>query len=117
MEFPHRQQRAAALLKENHLVVTGYGKMSSSGSGSSSGLKRKVVILGAPSVGKTSLTQQYVAPPTYNEAYFPTIEATSHKTITYSGQEYECEIIDSAGQVSRIAALPWNNLWKDRFGG
>lgn len=54
--------------------------------------------MGAPSVGKTSLTQQFVAPPTYNEQYFPTIEATSHKIITHAGQEYDCEIIDSAGQ-------------------
>jgi len=46
------------------------------------------------------LTQQYIAPPTYNESYFPTIEATSHKHVTFEGQDYECEIIDSAGQVS-----------------
>lgn len=65
---------------------------------SSGALKRKVVIMGAPSVGKTSLTQQYIAPPTYNESYFPTIESTSHKTLTFEGQTYECEIIDSAGQ-------------------
>lgn len=86
----------------------------------SGSMKRKVVIMGAPSVGqshvpsgvtlknaciltrpgKTSLAQQYVAPPTYNEQYFPTIEATSHKTVKYNGVEYDCEIIDSAGQVS-----------------
>ncbi|KAK4686366.1 hypothetical protein P7C73_g3771, partial [Tremellales sp. Uapishka_1] len=60
--------------------------------------KRKIIIMGSPSVGKTSLTQQYVTPPTYNEAYFPTIEATSHKMVTFEGVEYECEIIDSAGQ-------------------
>lgn len=61
-------------------------------------MKRKVVIMGAPSVGKTSLTQQYIAPPTYQESYFPTIEATSHKAVKFNGQEYDCEIIDSAGQ-------------------
>ncbi|WVW82949.1 hypothetical protein I302_104964 [Kwoniella bestiolae CBS 10118] len=60
-------------------------------------MKRKVVIMGSPSVGKTSLTQQYVAPPTYNASYYPTIEDTSHKTVTYNGVQYECEIIDSAG--------------------
>ena len=49
--------------------------------------------------GKTSLTQQYVAPPTYNEQYFPTIEATSHKNVSFDGIDYECEIIDSAGQA------------------
>lgn len=50
--------------------------------------------------GKTSLTTQYIAPPTYNEQYFPTIESTSHKTVSLEGVEYDCEIIDSAGQVS-----------------
>ncbi|OCF36476.1 Ras family, other [Kwoniella heveanensis CBS 569] len=62
-----------------------------------SDMKRKVVIMGSPSVGKTSLTQQYIAPPTYNTAYYPTIEDTSHKTVTHNGVQYECEIIDSAG--------------------
>lgn len=65
---------------------------------SASQLKRKVVIMGAPSVGKTSLVQQYVAPPTYQESYYPTIESTSHKIVQYGGEDYECEIIDSAGQ-------------------
>ncbi|EIW69353.1 hypothetical protein TREMEDRAFT_56895 [Tremella mesenterica DSM 1558] len=64
----------------------------------SGSMRRKLVIMGAPSVGKTSLTQQYVSPPTYNESYFPTIEATSHKVINYDGEEYNCEIVDSAGQ-------------------
>ncbi|ORY24950.1 P-loop containing nucleoside triphosphate hydrolase protein [Naematelia encephala] len=65
---------------------------------SSNTLKRKVVIMGSPSVGKTSLTQQYIAPPTYNDNYFPTIESTSHKLVSFDGDEYDCEIIDSAGQ-------------------
>lgn len=51
------------------------------------------------------MTQQYIAPPTYNESYFPTIESTSHKTLTFEGQTYECEIIDSAGQVSGLTKL------------
>ncbi|WRT67264.1 uncharacterized protein IL334_004231 [Kwoniella shivajii] len=66
-------------------------------SNSAGTMKRKVVIMGSPSVGKTSLTQQYVSPPTYNASYYPTIEDTSHKTVTYNGIQYECEIIDSAG--------------------
>ena len=90
---------------------------------STSSLRRKVVIMGAPSVGgfsphtisrrrqghraadvagKTSLTQQYIAPPTYTDSYYPTIEATSHKTVKFEGIEYECEIVDSAGQVSSL---------------
>ncbi|WOO77124.1 GTP-binding protein rhb1 [Vanrija pseudolonga] len=63
-----------------------------------SGLKRKVVILGSPSVGKTSITQQFTTPPTYNEAYYPTIESTSTRTVKYKGKDYEVEIVDTAGQ-------------------
>ena len=80
-------------------------------------LKRKVIILGAPSVGmsllfplfnstkahiigKTSLAKQYIQPPTYVEGYFPTIEQTEHKQIPFDGINYDCEIIDTAGQVS-----------------
>ncbi|WVQ71753.1 hypothetical protein IAR50_001294 [Cryptococcus sp. DSM 104548] len=60
-------------------------------------LKRKVVIMGSTSVGKTSLTQQYIAPPTYTASYYPTIEDTSHKIVKHKGVEYDMEIIDSAG--------------------
>lgn len=49
--------------------------------------------------------QQYVAPPTYNEQYYPTIEATSHKSVKFNGEDYDCEIIDSAGQVSYVVRL------------
>lgn len=53
----------------------------------------------ANSPGKTSLTQQFITPPTYNEQYYPTIEATSNKTVKHHGVEYDCEIVDTAGQV------------------
>jgi len=62
-------------------------------------------------LGKTSLTQQYVAPPTYIESYFPTIEATSHKHVTFDGVDYTCEIIDSAGQV-RSTRLTQHKAYK-----
>lgn len=39
-----------------------------------------------------------MTPPTYNDAYYPTIEATSQKTVKYHGMEYDCEIVDTAGQ-------------------
>lgn len=61
-------------------------------------MKRKVVIMGSPSVGKTSLTQQYVHPPTYTDNYNPTIEATERTRVNLGGVEYDCEIVDSAGQ-------------------
>lgn len=34
------------------------------------------------------------------DAYYPTIESTFAKSVTYKGVEYDCQIIDTAGQVS-----------------
>ena len=34
------------------------------------------------------------------ESYYPTIESTFSKNINHKGTEYECDIIDTAGQVS-----------------
>ena len=36
------------------------------------------------------------------ENYYPTIESNFQKTVKYKGTEFECEIIDTAGQVSLI---------------
>ena len=33
------------------------------------------------------------------ESYYPTIESTFSKSINHKGTEYECDIIDTAGQV------------------
>jgi hypothetical protein len=33
------------------------------------------------------------------EAYYPTIETTFSKSINHNGVDYECEIIDTSGQV------------------
>ena len=33
------------------------------------------------------------------DSYYPTIENTFSKSIKYNGVEYECDIIDTAGQV------------------
>ncbi|BFZ56175.1 GTP-binding protein [Savitreella phatthalungensis] len=58
---------------------------------------RRVGVLGSRSVGKSSLTVQFVENH-FVESYYPTIENTFSKVIKYKGQEFACEIIDTAGQ-------------------
>lgn len=48
--------------------------------------------------GKTSLVTKFVDNQ-FQDSYFPTIENTSNKSVTYNGVEYDCDIIDTAGQV------------------
>jgi Ras family protein len=75
--------------------------MSASGSaaaGKGGKLQRKILIMGSRSVGKSSLTTQYVEPNTFAESYYPTIEAVHNKEIVHDGITYDCEIIDTAGQ-------------------
>lgn len=52
-------------------------------------------------VGKSSLTVQFVEDH-FIESYYPTIENTFRKTIKLKGFEYECEILDTAGQVQTM---------------
>jgi len=54
-------------------------------------------VLGSRSVGKSSLVVQFVENH-FVESYYPTIEATFQKTVNYNGIEYDCDIIDTAGQ-------------------
>ena len=80
--------------------------------------KRKIAVLGSrsvgkdtahgfryklahmlPSPGKSSLVVQYVDN-NFVDSYYPTIENTFTKTIKYNGVEFDCDIIDTAGQVS-----------------
>ena len=58
---------------------------------------RKIAILGGRSVGKSSLTVQYVENH-FAETYYPTIENSFQKLIKYKGNEYQAEIMDTAGQ-------------------
>lgn len=51
------------------------------------------------SLGKSSLTVQFVDRH-FIENYNPTIENTFRKSLKIRGQEYECEILDTAGQVA-----------------
>jgi Ras family protein len=59
--------------------------------------KRKIAVLGSRSVGKSSLVIQFIEKH-FVESYYPTIEATFSKSVNYNGVEYDCDIIDTAGQ-------------------
>jgi len=59
--------------------------------------KRKIAVLGSRSVGKSSLVIQFIENH-FVEAYYPTIESTFNKSVSYKGVEYDCDIIDTAGQ-------------------
>lgn len=68
-----------------------------SSAGSSAVRKRKIAVLGSRSVGKSSLIRQFIEN-SFAEEYHPTIESLFKKTITRDGVDYECELIDTAGQ-------------------
>ncbi|KAI9818575.1 MAG: GTP-binding protein [Pycnora praestabilis] len=59
--------------------------------------QRKIAIVGSRSVGKSSLTVQFVDGH-FVESYYPTIENTFSRVIKHKGQDYATEIIDTAGQ-------------------
>ncbi|KAF2238574.1 rheb small monomeric GTPase RhbA [Viridothelium virens] len=59
--------------------------------------QRKIAIVGSRSVGKSSLTVQFVDGH-FVESYYPTIENTFSKVIRYKSQDYATEVIDTAGQ-------------------
>eukprot|EP00128_Syssomonas_multiformis_P001737 Colp12_sorted_trinity150504_noHs@7599 len=58
---------------------------------------RRVTVMGFRAVGKSSLTIQYCEQQ-FVEHYSTTIENTFHKVITVKGQDYNVDIIDTAGQ-------------------
>ena len=80
--------------------------------------KRKIAVLGSRSVGepgkfiiydymlispsatsgKSSLLIQFIENQ-FIESYYPTIENTFTKSVCYKGVDYDCDIIDTAGQV------------------
>jgi len=59
--------------------------------------KRKIAVLGSRSVGKSSLVKQFIENH-FVDSYYPTIESTFAKSVVYKGIEYDCHIIDTAGQ-------------------
>jgi len=48
-------------------------------------------------LGKSSLVKQFVENH-FVDSYYPTIESTFMKSVVYKGVEYDCHIIDTAGQ-------------------
>merc|ERR1711991_426893 len=58
---------------------------------------RKVVVMGFPGVGKTTIGVQFVEKH-FVDSYSPTISNTFHTTLTHGGCSYDLEIVDSAGQ-------------------
>ncbi|CAN3360482.1 GTP-binding protein Rhb1p [Diutina catenulata] len=58
---------------------------------------RKLAIVGARSVGKSSMTVKYVEDH-FVDQYYPTIHNEYSKAITFRGQQYSIEIVDTAGQ-------------------
>jgi small GTP-binding protein len=67
--------------------------------------QRKIALVGSRSVGKSSLTVQFVDGH-FVESYYPTIENTFSKTMRVKGQDYATEIVDTAGQVRYCRGYP-----------
>lgn len=72
-------------------------------------VNRKIAVLGARAVGKSSLTQAFVTG-AFSERYDPTIESTHHKTIRFRKVHFATDIVDTAGmdefsRLSRNASL------------
>jgi len=59
--------------------------------------QRRIAILGFRSVGKSSLTIQFVEGQ-FVDSYEPTIENTFTKNTKVRGQEYQLTLVDTAGQ-------------------
>lgn len=57
---------------------------------------RKIAIMGYRSVGKSSITIQFVENQ-FVDSYDPTIENTFARSLKVNGQEYQLQIVDTAG--------------------
>jgi len=58
---------------------------------------RKIAVVGSRAVGKSTMIVRFVEVH-FVESYYPTIENQFSKTIKIRGQEYNVEILDTAGQ-------------------
>lgn len=77
------------LLKEYGLKVPKYRKMPFR--------QRKIAVMGYRSVGKSSLSIQFVEGQ-FVDSYDPTIENTFTKSTRINSQDYELQLVDTAGQ-------------------
>nr|XP_006811964.1 PREDICTED: GTP-binding protein Rheb-like [Saccoglossus kowalevskii] len=59
--------------------------------------QRKIALMGFRSVGKSSLTIQFVEGQ-FVDSYDPTIENTFTKTFKVRGQDFQLQLVDTAGQ-------------------
>ncbi|KAF4518282.1 hypothetical protein B566_EDAN005850 [Ephemera danica] len=59
--------------------------------------QRKIAVMGYRSVGKSSLSIQFVEGQ-FVDMYDPTIENTFSKMVRVRGEEYEVSLVDTAGQ-------------------
>lgn len=59
--------------------------------------QRKIAVMGFRSVGKSSLTIQFIEG-RFVDSYEPTIENTFTKSVKVRGQEYLVKLVDTAGQ-------------------
>nr|AVV26991.1 Rheb [Malawimonas californiana] len=76
---------------------------------------RKVVVLGYPGVGKSAVTTQYVegqVPPGYSVTV---AHANYRKTVHVRGQDYDLEILDTAGQYETSNLDPVYGLGVDGY--
>jgi Ras family protein len=56
-------------------------------------------------LGKSSLIVRYVED-AFVDSYYPTIENIFNKCVKYKGVEYDCDVIDTAGQVRPLSLHP-----------
>lgn len=59
--------------------------------------QRKIAVMGYRSVGKSSLSIQFIEGQ-FVDSYDPTIENTFSKIVRVRGEEYEVSLVDTAGQ-------------------
>ncbi|QLL34492.1 hypothetical protein HG536_0G03540 [Torulaspora globosa] len=74
-----------------------YKRGSSTATPPASSFQRKIAVLGARNVGKTTLTVRFVESH-FVESYYPTIENEFTKIIQFKNHNYTLEILDTAGQ-------------------